>query len=283
MQSGIYKITIGEKFYIGSSSKLKNRRATHLRSLKKGEHRNRFMQRAYDKSKSFHFVIIQLADVNSLESLEQEYINKHYDQKDCMNISRSSVSYGRTPEGKKMLADLNRSRVWTDEQRARISKAKKGKKYPMPEYLKKRYKGAGNPNSKLSDSQIKEIVSKRKAGGLVVDLANHYEVDRSTIQRALKANGVKPIYPKTWTAKMRKAQMAKTWKRGKPFKKGDLPPITKLTESDVFYALDQIHSGANMAEVARKLKVSPEAIYAIKQKRTWKKVIQKWASLKSDL
>lgn len=62
----IYKIvnTLNSKMYIGSSKNFKNRKMTHLRTLRKGKHHNIYLQRSFDKygESAFIFEIIETCD-----------------------------------------------------------------------------------------------------------------------------------------------------------------------------------------------------------------------------
>jgi hypothetical protein len=56
--AGIYKITINNKIYIGSSVNIYHRYKLHKNTLCKNIHRNRYLQRAYNKYKDFIFEVI---------------------------------------------------------------------------------------------------------------------------------------------------------------------------------------------------------------------------------
>lgn len=266
---------MGSFFYYGSSINCLKRRATHLRSLKQGNHRNRFMQRAYNKLNEFNFTVIEFAVEEDLIKIEQEYIESQFEEKNCMNLSRDAMSFSRTQKGKATLIKNNKSRIWTPEQRSKISKANKGRNFTMPQRVKDRRKGHLNANAKLTEQDIEDIVEKRKAGAMVIDLAKEYKVARSTIQRTLKKFSVPTIYPKTWTKKMRESQAKNKNPRGKQFKKGELPYNTKLNEQDVSYIYKQIKTGAEMVGLAKKYQVNPRTIYEIKAGRNWNSVTEK--------
>src|SRR5574344_770886 len=55
---GIYKISNSKYFYIGLSIDIRNRWKQHLRALKKGVHKNIFMQRVYNKYKDLDLELI---------------------------------------------------------------------------------------------------------------------------------------------------------------------------------------------------------------------------------
>lgn len=55
----IYKITVGKKVYVGSTTKPENRKKEHLRGLTGNKHHNCKLQRAYNKRKEFLWEIIE--------------------------------------------------------------------------------------------------------------------------------------------------------------------------------------------------------------------------------
>jgi len=77
-QCGIYKITIGEYFYVGSSQDIHKRVYRHLSDLRKSVHRNRFMQRVYDKHLDMSFTVLEIVSVEDLLNVEQAYLCRYY-------------------------------------------------------------------------------------------------------------------------------------------------------------------------------------------------------------
>lgn len=69
--SGIYRIEINNKFYIGSSKNLNARLKEHERDLRKNIHNNKYLQRAFNKYKKCTFTILELCKVEDL--VEKEY------------------------------------------------------------------------------------------------------------------------------------------------------------------------------------------------------------------
>lgn len=55
-KSGVYKITIGKHFYIGSSQDVYSRKSSHLSKLKLKKHPNKYMQNVYNKYGKENFV-----------------------------------------------------------------------------------------------------------------------------------------------------------------------------------------------------------------------------------
>ena len=74
-KSGIYRIRINRKSYIGKSVDCDERRREHLRLLKKGTHCNRHLQGAYNIHLDFDFKVIEECK-NWLDEKEIMWIDK---------------------------------------------------------------------------------------------------------------------------------------------------------------------------------------------------------------
>lgn len=78
-KSGIYKITINNKIYIGSSVDLYSRYSTHYSRLRRDIHENIHLQRAYNKyDKMFSFEVLETFEEISKKDLlikEKEYMD----------------------------------------------------------------------------------------------------------------------------------------------------------------------------------------------------------------
>lgn len=77
--SGIYKITnkITQKFYIGSSVKISRRWREHIKELKKGTHRSKYLQNSFNKYglNNFTFEVIEECSKELLSDREQYYLD----------------------------------------------------------------------------------------------------------------------------------------------------------------------------------------------------------------
>lgn len=86
----IYRIDINDRYYIGSTINFEERKRIHLVKLKNQNHPNKFLQNLYNKygENSFKFLIVELLEdsVNPLE-IEQPYLDKHFGQEHCVNLS----------------------------------------------------------------------------------------------------------------------------------------------------------------------------------------------------
>lgn len=110
---GIYSITclFNNRQYVGSSLDIRCRWRHHRASLKKGNHKNRFLQRAWDKygSKAFEFNVIELCLPNVRIAKELFWIKKF------------------KPEFNLSILDLKKEGfTWSKETRVKMSQAAKG-------------------------------------------------------------------------------------------------------------------------------------------------------------
>jgi len=147
---GIYKITIGDKFYFGSSANLYNRAYQHLPELRHGRHKNRFMQRAYDKYKDINFEVILLCEPSERRELEQKLLQTCIDDKHCMNLTLRTEG----PSGI----------VWTKEARKKMSEKMKGNTNG--------HFGKGVSRTMCPEGRAKQIASVRKRQNKKVTVTN---------------------------------------------------------------------------------------------------------------
>jgi len=160
--SGIYMITCldNHRFYIGSSINLYRRYKDHWRALNNHTHRNQHLQRAWDKytESSFVFEILELIEPILIIEREQFWIDKLqpfneigfnirpkadetcHAQETKQKIAESHKGIKPTAETrlkmsviKKATPPTNLGRVFNDEWRANIGKAKTGQRWKVKE------------------------------------------------------------------------------------------------------------------------------------------------------
>jgi group I intron endonuclease len=126
----IYSIKSQDKFYIGSTKDFDKRMAEHRGLLERGKHSNDYMQRVFDKYNDFEYTIIEEVDNSKLKEIEQQYIDKHYEDPNCMNGSpHAHRAYNPwTVESRAKMSESCKGRKHTEETRKKLSEAKKGKK-----------------------------------------------------------------------------------------------------------------------------------------------------------
>ena len=161
MNQGIYKITntINDHFYIGSAVNLKRRRIRHFSELRNQKHNNKHLQAAWNKygENAFTFTVLEfVADSQKLHEAEDHWLREHVGKQYCYNIGMAAIAPMLGMSGEK-------SPTWgykhTEETRAKIGAAGKGRK-PSAETLAKRSaKLKGRVISEEQRRQISETLS----------------------------------------------------------------------------------------------------------------------------
>lgn len=139
MKSGIYKITniINNKVYVGQSKNLNTRYKRHLYRIKRNEHHNDHIQRAFDKygADSFKYEVLEeIKDLSLLDTREKFWIDNYgginsddtYNlmdplRKEFSDYVRIKLSINSSGEN-----NPNYGNKWTDEQKEEMSKSRKG-------------------------------------------------------------------------------------------------------------------------------------------------------------
>lgn len=105
LKSGIYLIqnTQNGRVYIGSAKRFKERFSDHESGLRRGVHRNRFLQADFDKcgTNAFVFVVVEVVEGEREQRLarEQAYISQWFDNgQRCYNLTREVVSRDGLPD-----------------------------------------------------------------------------------------------------------------------------------------------------------------------------------------
>lgn len=174
--AGIYKISIGSNFYFGSAVVLKHRKWSHITDLRRRKHSNRRMQNAFNKYGEFAFEVVEIVDYDgdgfksALLSREQHYIDNHFSNERCMNLSPTAgncLGIKHTEEARK---NMSRAHIGlalgmfhphygkpkSDETRRKLSDALKG--VPYSEERKKAHKKTMNKKS------FRDAISKAQTG-----------------------------------------------------------------------------------------------------------------------
>lgn len=92
---GVYKITIGNRFYYGSTSKsLVLRKKQHIDELIAGRHPNRRMQHSWNKYQELTFEVMETCLAEESRDREQVYLDLYFGDDLCLNMKESA--YGGT-------------------------------------------------------------------------------------------------------------------------------------------------------------------------------------------
>ncbi len=230
------------------------------------------MLRAYRKYGVFEWDLIEECTTQTLRATEQRHLDAHIGSKGCLNISSSAENPFTCPLNIEKTRERNRNLVWTPEMRAKISQAHTGKK-PKSETVelwKRQRAGTLNGRAKLSDEQWEVVFELRSAGMTLPELANRFEVDRTTIQRGCSKKGIFNR-PKKWSEKTRATIMAA--RKEKPYSRdnfGIKNPRAKLNPEKVDDIRRRRNAGEKQADLAREYKVNPNTIAAIEKNLIWK-------------
>lgn len=173
MESGIYALynIASGKIYIGQTRNLARREQDHFRSLRKGKHHNKYLQRAFnhDGEQNFKFIIIEKCPIEELDKQERYYIEKY-------QLMDNQLGYNLENGGNvgKEISELARE-------------AKRGENNPM--YGKKisqshievlRIKNRCHGSS-LNETQVEEIKLALVNGVSEGELSDKYQVSKAVI------------------------------------------------------------------------------------------------------
>lgn len=169
--SGIYKIYWSNNpyYYYGQAVNLQRRKSTHLESMRKGKHKNPKMQSIYNKYGDFIFELIEYAEYEELNTVEQKYLDEFFNDEFCCNLCPNSFSSkGRvySDETLKSIREARKNRVklignmnhffgktHTEEAKRKISESKKGKKFPKISESRRSIKVTDETRRKLSKAR----------------------------------------------------------------------------------------------------------------------------------
>jgi group I intron endonuclease len=160
--SGVYRITIGRRYYYGSSKDLAKRQRGHVAELQLQRHGNRIMQRAWDKYQQCNFEIVELCHIDDLVTREQFYLDQSIGDPLNMNISSKSTPgfhAKHTDEAKRKIAQARKGRKHTDEAKRKIAQAhKERKRSPHSDETKRKI--AQTLTGETLSAQHKESISR---------------------------------------------------------------------------------------------------------------------------
>lgn len=109
--SGVYKITIGDGFYIGASDLIINRYGSHISLLKSNKHYNKLMQAAYNKfgHESMSMEIIeQTANMDEREKHYIKLLNPTFNIRRSTSIPNCRIRNIRLKNREKIKADYSK-------------------------------------------------------------------------------------------------------------------------------------------------------------------------------
>ena len=181
---GIYKITClsNQNIYIGSSFDICQRIAEHLYNLRKGSHKNKYLQNAFNKygESSLTFSVIEEIKYTTILIIREQYwIDNLKPNFNSRKIATSNLGIRYSDEHKRMLSESRKGKknstqflkcqvpwnkgaiglqIMSQESKLKLSKSNKGKKFS----IEHRNKISQALKGKLKTEQHKKNLSKPK-------------------------------------------------------------------------------------------------------------------------
>lgn len=205
---GIYCITCTNgKIYIGSSINIERRWQHHLAALNRGDHRNHYLQRSWNKygDGAFFWEVVHTCDEVALVSLEQFYLELYqpFNERGFnLSLDTKSNMRGRKHKPESILKmSVNRSgHITTDEHRAKLSKAGKGRPHSdehkakigaahRGRVLSPEHRAKISKNTHISEAQ-KEASRAVQSKHYIVTTPDGIEIQVTNLQKFCRENGL---------------------------------------------------------------------------------------------
>lgn len=187
-QSGTYIVRCGTVFYVGSSTNLLSRRRGHNWELRRGFHSNEKLQKAFNESGDFQFTPVDHIDRcagepdeafrKRLRDAEQQLLDFYAMDTGLANKSRSAFGPDNgdllrkrweDPRYRKLMSDHMKGRVFSEETKRKMSKAKQG---------------VGNPKARSVEVDCPD--GTKKHFPTVTDAAGFFGVSQQLMDQWLK-------------------------------------------------------------------------------------------------
>lgn len=120
-KSGIYKITINEKCYVGSTVCLERRKNTHFSQLKNNKHCNSYLQNVYNKHQEFSFEVLEYCEKENLIEREQFFLDTLNPEYNIRKVAESNLGLKLCKERKKKISDARKGKTHSSEARKKMS------------------------------------------------------------------------------------------------------------------------------------------------------------------
>lgn len=209
---GIYCITNieNDRFYIGSSIDLEQRRSNHFSNLKKGKHHSYKIQKDYNifGKDAFVYDVLEVCEKikEVLITREQFYLDFYDPYYNVLKKADSSMGSKRTDEYKKKMSDMFKGKKWTEEAKAKYSKTMSGRKWSSSkrESMKGKSNFIGKDNNGINNGfygkkhtdEVKKKISYLRKNNLVLNENSR----NNMLKYSKKMNGFKgefnPMYGK---------------------------------------------------------------------------------------
>lgn len=203
MESGIYMIRNlrDGKVYIGQAANIAMRRMQHIRALRRGDHKNIRMQRAFnrDGEPAFDFSVIEFCEIERLTEREQFWIDAHSYIYNICPAGGSSLGVKRSDETREKQSALKKGKTPKPMPREAIERAAATRKAnnallpkrkDSPETCKRRSdslkaRWAEKPKKKMSEESKAKMSASAKRRWIEKPLSKE-TIERATAVRAYK-------------------------------------------------------------------------------------------------
>ena len=248
MICGVYRLQIGEFFYIGSGARIGSRFSSHLGELKNGTHRSSKLQAAWDKYQIAEKIIVQEVIPKSWDSnddgteraklIEDHEIKRRFNDPGCCNLSESA--YYNTG-----ISETMRSKWKDPEFRAKMME-KLGPSWAKPRSAETKAKmalaktGANNPKARpitiIQDGKIMRFPTSR-------GLADHLGISQQGAYSMTKSKAWPGLY-KTEPPKRAKVKFTLGWFDDDPHdrKQWILEALAEMNHGDPRWKLPEGYS-----------------------------------------
>jgi len=195
---GVYKLVIGERYYIGSTKRLSRRKGAHWQMLtRQRKHSNQKVMAAFEEHGSFEFVVLEFCEADQLLEIEQKYLDLAKGDPNCLNIAWSADgNWGvkRSEEHKQAVRKAHLGKQYrlgsvnSPETRKKISdKVKKAwAEGRIPHAARNQPHGEKHCHAKLTREDVFNIYRLREQGLLHKDIAEVYNITRANVSLILK-------------------------------------------------------------------------------------------------
>ena len=207
-QSGIYKITINDKVYVGLSVDIVKRIICHKSLLRNNRHSNNHLQSAYNKYKSFDWEVLEEGK-EWIEEKEIMWIDKLDAYKNGFNQNDGGAGNNHTEESKRKISAATSGKNnpmygkdWrvgkTKEEMARISaiRAEISRNHPVKQSTieKLRILNAAEKNPLWCGVSTEEMIEKVLEHQSVIKAAEELGINKYTIRKRLTKAGYDFVY-----------------------------------------------------------------------------------------
>ena len=170
MKSGIYKITINNKLYVGYAKNFEKRKNKHYKMLIGKKHINPYLQNSFIKYNEFNFDIIEECAEDELEEKEMFWI-KELDtfEGDGYNLTAGGGGFLggiHTEEAKRKISEAGKGRTLSAEHKRKLSETHKGKTLSVETKRKISEANKGNQNNlgKKRSAETRRKMSEAQKG-----------------------------------------------------------------------------------------------------------------------